>query len=256
MAVLAAGGAGTLAWVWTSAAGHGSPSARSGSPTPLPAPVPRWRQRTGADLGGLTGTGRVLLAQVGEAVRAMDPATGRVLWKRSKAFSPKAVGDVAYLVTDEGKRVRAVRADSGKTLWTYEVDFYEFPGEELAVTGSVVCFGSERVSAVNTGDGRRRWTSKVNARYGISVADGQVVAVSSTALTALDADTGRTRWKYPMDYGDYQLVGQGLVFACGQVRNPPRGARGRWDTGLAQTGRRRVGKPVRWWPAVHRGAGR
>ncbi len=152
------------------------------------------------------------MALTHDAVRALDPHTGEVAWKRGNAFSATPAGDVTYLALDGAKQVSAVR--DGKTLWTYVAYYYEMPGEGMAIDGPVVCFGANRVSALNITDGHRRWTRKVSARYGLSAAGGLLVAVSSTALTGLDSETGRTRWTYPIDYGDYQVIGDGMVFAC------------------------------------------
>ncbi|MFB9835845.1 outer membrane protein assembly factor BamB family protein, partial [Actinoallomurus acaciae] len=179
---------------------------------PPPRPAQRWKRRTGADHVELAATDDVLLALIGETVRGLDPRTGKVLWKRVHSFSPTGAGDIAYVLASEATRIAAIRAASGRTLWTSGY-YHQVLGDDVAVTGPVVCVGTDGVSAVNARDGRPRWTSKVSGKYGISGADGLVVAVSSTAMTGIDAGTGRTRWTYPMDYGDYQLIGEGMAFA-------------------------------------------
>ncbi len=224
-AVLTAGGLGTFAWRRTRhrprARGGDGPAARPPAAPQGPPPdgAARWTRRVSKrghppELAAAPG---VLLANGddgNEIVHALDPRTGRFRWTRAGGYAAAPYGGVTYLALAEGREIAAVRSATGRTLWTRSLDFTESgPGEAIAVTDPVVAFGTEQVTALDLRTGRRRWTAKVPARYGISGADGLVLAMVAESLTAIDARTGETRWRHPMDYGDYQVASDGHVFA-------------------------------------------
>ncbi|MGP4028738.1 protein kinase domain-containing protein [Actinomadura sp. 3N407] len=224
--VLTAGALGTFAWRRTRDRSDGSrpPGARrAGAPEgPPPEGRSRWTRRVSEDFLSLATAGGVLLANGSEKngddgtgiVHALDSRTGKVLWKRDGGSSAVGGGDVTYLTLNESREISAVRSRTGEELWRHEVDFDRLPSGDLAATGPVVVFGREEITALDATGGGRRWTSRAAARSGLSAADGLVLALSSEALVGLDARTGKTRWTYPLDYGDYQITGDGMVFAC------------------------------------------
>ncbi|WP_026404813.1 PQQ-binding-like beta-propeller repeat protein [Actinomadura rifamycini] len=198
---------------------------------PPPEGVRLWeRSYEGDEDVELHGAGGVLLVRVGEDVRALDPRTGRVRWKRGAAGVTAAGADV-FLAEDGGRRLRAVGAASGETRWTYglrsDADVGESAGP-LAVAADVVCFGvsprradrRERVGALGRKDGRRGWTSGLIGAptpEGFAAGAGLVVAASKTELVALDPASGRIRWRYPMDYGAYLRFDRERVFASDRL---------------------------------------
>ncbi|OLT27493.1 hypothetical protein BJF79_11460 [Actinomadura sp. CNU-125] len=195
----------------------GETEAAADPPEPPPRGVPKWKWRFPGESVGLRPAGGVVLASTGEddarAVHALDPRTGEVLWERANAYATVA-GDDVYLAEDD--RVRAVRASSGDTRWTYDFAFGE--GGVQAASGSVVCFGisgeQSRIGALSSKDGRRRWTSEPFDRLAEAFAgDDLVVAAAPTGLTALDAETGRPRWTYRIDNGAHLVIDRGLVLA-------------------------------------------
>ncbi|MFG1856473.1 PQQ-binding-like beta-propeller repeat protein [Actinomadura geliboluensis] len=220
--VLAAAGTGVLLRDGT-AGGPASGGSR-GPSKPPPEGVPLWKRPLGHENAGLKTAGGVVLVSAEESVRALDPGSGERLWKRDDA-SATVSGDDVYLAENEGKRLRAVRASSGGTRWTYDFAFGEGPSR-LAASDRVVCFAVSRAGrdgragagALNRADGRRLWTSRLGDDPDAIAARGDlVVAASSDRLAALEAGTGRARWTRPMDHGDYLIIGRELVFACDRV---------------------------------------
>ncbi|MEU8802925.1 PQQ-binding-like beta-propeller repeat protein [Spirillospora sp. NPDC048819] len=224
--VMTAGGLGTFVWRRTRDRSGGSrqPGARrTGAPEgPPPEGRSLWTRRVSEDSLTLAAAGGVVLTNGIERdgddstgiVHALDARTGKVLWKRDGGSSAVPGGDVTYLTLNEGRQISAVRSRTGEALWTHQIDFDRLPSGELAATGPVVVFGREEITALNAAGGGRRWTSGAAGRSGLSAADGLVLALSPEALVGLDARTGKTRWTYPLDYGDYQITGDGMAFAC------------------------------------------
>ncbi|MEO3870996.1 PQQ-binding-like beta-propeller repeat protein [Nonomuraea sp. B12E4] len=222
--LLAAAGAGALAWERNASGAERSPSppptrpASAAAPTerrttPPPEATSRWRARVPGSVQ-LAAAGGVLMAGGSEEVRAIHPRTRKVLWKR-RITRYYASGDMVYTIgRPDNWRVCAIRAASGKIRWTY--DDIRPGGITMwhAVTGPVVCNGDERgILALDLDDGRRRWVSKADAKYELIADAGVVVAVSSDELVAVDARSGRKRWTYPIDYGTNPLMAEGLVLA-------------------------------------------
>ena len=193
-------------------------------PRPRSARVPpiqvteRWRRRGSKDFVELSVADGVLLAQVDNAVRALDPHTGTVLWSRDNigAFIT-TVADVAYM-TDGRRyprrpgRVYAVQGASGRILWAYRPTFDESAVYGVTVTDSVACFGYSRLCALNAHNGRKLWARRINRQGHLSAAEGTVVVPTPAAMVGLDAETGRLKWKSPMEYGNYPLAVAGLAF--------------------------------------------
>jgi outer membrane protein assembly factor BamB len=161
----------------------------------------------------LLAAGGVILAKTENDVSALDAATGEVLWKRA-VRDVTASGDVAYVVDAQpSPTVHAIRAASGKTLWKYRPPFGELPFPGPVVTGSVVCFGDDPVTALGHDDGEPRWKAKAGTENGMAGDAGLVAAVDDRALTAFSARDGRTRWTYRMDQGRGVRAGEGMAIA-------------------------------------------
>ncbi|MEW2357554.1 serine/threonine-protein kinase [Spirillospora sp. NPDC029432] len=215
---LATGGAGAFLWGTGRDPGkRGRPAARRTSPaTPPPRAVPRWKVKVGDYYPDLYAAGGVLLARTDdETFHALDPRTGKVLWKRPASGMSKVAGDTAYLV-DEDLDLHAVRPATGKARWTFSAPFGNFPMPGPAVTGRVACIGNYRkkqVRALGLDDGRLRWTADAAAEEGIA-AGGGVVAAIGAKVTGLDAGTGREKWTYEIDEGRHPHFGHGLFLVA------------------------------------------
>ncbi|MFI0410014.1 PQQ-binding-like beta-propeller repeat protein [Actinomadura sp. 3N508] len=198
-------------------------SGRSGAPEtpqgPPPGGAARWKRhvsKKGRYLELAAGGGVVLANgdDGNEILHALDPRTGKIRWTRDGGMRATPYGDVTYLAQAEGRQICAVRTTTGKTLWTYDLSFKESgPTDELAITDSVIVFGIDEITALSRSSGRRRWTSKLPGRYGVSGVGDLLILLAGDALIGMDAASGKTRWKYPMDYPDFQVVGDGLVYA-------------------------------------------
>ncbi|GGV20502.1 hypothetical protein GCM10010182_48090 [Actinomadura cremea] len=198
---------------------------------PPPAGVPGWRRPFKGEEVGLDTAGGLLLVSADADVRALDPRDGAVVWERADA-SATAAGDGVYLTDRDGARLRAVRASTGRTRWTYDFvrdfDVHEGPNV-LAASGPVVCFevsrrgadgdgGRGRIGAVDGADGRRRWTTEPMERpQAVAAGAGLVLVATAEWVAGLDPSTGRTRWRRPMEYGDFLIVGRDLVYACDRL---------------------------------------
>lgn len=188
---------------------------------PPPEGVSRWKRRVTESRLELFAAGGVLLAngsdEKGEKahVRALDPRTGKVLWSREGASASRPYEDVAYLSFDRAAKVGAVRAATGEALWTHDVPFDVDGGGtgDIVATGQIVAYGTQKITGLDPSTGRRRWETRPGGRVTLFAAGGLLLAVAETALLALDAATGRTRWKYPLDYGDFPVAADGMVFA-------------------------------------------
>ncbi|TDB79599.1 serine/threonine-protein kinase [Actinomadura sp. KC216] len=196
---------------------------RSGAPETPQGPPPdgaaRWKRhvsKKGRYLELAAGGGVVLANgdDGNEILHALDPRTGKIKWTRDGGMRATPHGGVTYLAQAEGQQICAVRTTTGKTLWTYDLSFKESgPTDELAITDSVIVFGIDEITALSRSNGRRRWTSKLPGRYGVSGVGDLLILLAGDALVGMDAASGKTRWRYPMDYPDFQVVGDGLVYA-------------------------------------------
>ncbi|MFB4319817.1 serine/threonine-protein kinase [Actinomadura sp. 21ATH] len=193
-----------------------SPESPRASATPPPRAVARWKVKVGDYYPDLYAAAGVLLARTDdETFHALDPRTGEVLWKRRAAGMSTVAGDMAYLV-DEDLDLHAVRPASGKARWTFSAPFGNFPMPGPAVTGRVACIGNYRkkqVRALGLDDGRLRWTADAAAEEGIAAGDG-VVAAIGTKVTGLDAGTGREKWTYEIDQGRHPRFAHGLFLVA------------------------------------------
>ncbi|MFD0901087.1 outer membrane protein assembly factor BamB family protein, partial [Actinomadura sediminis] len=223
------------------AAGGGAGAAAPERPAgPPPEGAPGWRRAfTGKDLGLDVAGGLLLVNASGSTdesvdndVRALDPRDGTVVWERTGTVArtgKDTARDDVYLTDVKGERVRAVRASSGRTRWTYDFvddfEYFEGPGD-LTASGPVVCFRisrhgrdpAEQIGALGRDDGRRRWTSEpMEDLHAVTAGGGLVVAATATSLAALDVSTGKRRWRRAMEYGDHLIAGRDTVYACDRL---------------------------------------
>lgn len=199
------------------------PRPRSTAPR-LPVAVRRWRTKVldGRASPRLYRVGPVVMAADGaNQVGAVDPRTGRVLWRRASDQHMRgeaiATGaDVVYLFdgrppsSTEPQVLRAIHPASQTVRWTRRVPFH---ASGTAAHGSLVCvLVAGEVRALAAADGRRRWTTR-SSGWSMAAGSGLVVVVDGVALAGIDAASGRTRWRHErVDSASYCLISDDLVF--------------------------------------------
>ncbi|MEV3914936.1 serine/threonine-protein kinase [Streptomyces canus] len=105
------------------------------------------------------------LADYGNRLEALDPATGRTRWQRNvPTYDGVWSADGMLLVTRADGTVTGVDSASGDTRWSKEIpghatpSFSTFPGDPLLyVTSTSVDESSTRVTAVDPATGDVRW---------------------------------------------------------------------------------------------------
>ncbi|MFG2780964.1 PQQ-binding-like beta-propeller repeat protein [Streptomyces prunicolor] len=214
-----------------SAPPRSSPSASGQAATALLSTATRrWTTKVlGKDTGGpdLYRVGAVVFAvdDGQDEVRALDPRTGKILWSRAADTSGDAFvtagTDALYLFdaragsSTADYTLRAVDPVSRADRWTSRVPFFPWG---TAAAASVLCVAyDDEVKALDTGDGRRRWTTRATASSSLTARGGLVVA-SGDVLTGIDADSGRIRWRRELTRpAVYTVIGDGIVFGCDTV---------------------------------------
>ncbi|MFI0484068.1 PQQ-binding-like beta-propeller repeat protein [Actinomadura sp. 9N215] len=189
-------------------------SPQGSSSAPPPQGVLRWKSKVSDYYPTVFTAGGVVVSTGQEGkVCALDPQSGRTLWKRNAGLAPHIVGDSVYLRPDTPPWLRAVEAVSGDTRW--EASFLEGTAH-MAVSGQVLCFGYDGpIRAVGLRDGKVRWVADVPTQKGLAADSGVVAAVSENSVVGLDPRSGRKKWTYRLDLGKFLyvlLVSEGLVF--------------------------------------------
>jgi len=149
-----------------------------------------------------TGAGVVALAT------DPDPSTRRWLWRFSTRNtvhrSAAAVGDRVVVVDgrrgDAQRRLASVDLDTGKALWSVEVDS-DASGAFVVTLDSIICETSPGLLRCLDPGGGARWTKDVG-RLDVepTVTDSMLLLATREpgALVALDRDTGIELWSAPL----------------------------------------------------------
>lgn len=220
---------GGAAGAWTLA----SPPARAWGVRLPPAPSGPGQINVGARL--VVSGGTVLTQSIGDVAVALDPKTGRELWRppaaiemtiggvavaRDMKFRPgdeynQASGDpgalylgpdgTAYTEPPRSTDVRAFDLVTGRTLWTLPASgsVYVAPaGEALLIVAS------DRVALIDPATGRTLHELTMAGLSWGSVAEGLVLVRQGDVLFAYDATTLAPRWQAPAgDAGEAGDVG-------------------------------------------------
>ncbi|SDY43834.1 outer membrane protein assembly factor BamB family protein [Halopenitus persicus] len=173
-----------------------------------------WSDTWGLPTGPVITDGRVYVGSGlrNQSVFAFERATGDRLWRAP-------IGDDVEraLAVDDGtvyasaSGVYALDAGTGETEWTERVD----ASWGLAVAdGAVVAAsgGGGPILSLDASTGEERWTREIHTITTPSVADERVFAVGNDDLIALDAGTGETEWTESIDRaGGAPTVADGTV---------------------------------------------
>jgi outer membrane protein assembly factor BamB len=132
------------------------------------------------------------------------------------AFAPAAIAGTV-VIGDGGRRLRAVDAASGRVLWTRSVEG-AFRGDGPAASGRAVVFATAALEAAAfdpaTGDRLwRRWLGTFHVSSPC-LAGGLALLGSRTRLVALDAANGDDVWSLDLDAEVASpIVSGGTVYA-------------------------------------------
>ncbi|MFJ3758299.1 serine/threonine-protein kinase [Streptomyces sp. NPDC090080] len=164
------------------------------------------------------GAGRLLCLRSGLAF-ALDPTSGRVLWRHRVADertsgAPSLSGGLLLVPADGGRRVTALDPATGSPRWQRELPAHQ----AMTVTRSMLLVaGADRViTGIDAGTGRTRWSLPVPGTVTPSLSsfagDRLAYATSTsddgthTLVTALDPEAGEQRWEARLA-GDLEPVG-------------------------------------------------
>ncbi|WP_406863764.1 protein kinase [Streptomyces sp. HUAS MG47] len=144
-----------------------------------------------------------VLNTLGDAwgVRAVDLATGRLLWSRTAGGSDyRAVADGGSCYLQDDGDLLGLNLRTGAVRWTAKG--VSRPGDypKLAVGGGAVLLTTVKVQAYGAADGRARWTAVNETTHlnGTAVVGGTgYVADGQDTVFALDLGDGRQKWHVP-----------------------------------------------------------
>ena len=150
------------------------------------------------DAGPAVKDGIVVVASGGGLVVALDPATGKIMWKsdvNGESLAVPAIGSGTVVVRTTDGRLIALAADSGNQRWktSYDVPRLSLRGaSNPVILDRVVLVGLDdgRLVAVNLDDGSQVWQSTVGTPKGsnelarLADVDG-VLAVSGDDVYAV-----------------------------------------------------------------------
>lgn len=140
----------------------------------------------------------------GNALRAIDLPTGRLLWSfiadDDIPFSPAVTAQSVFITSSDG-RLYALDRSTGLKQWEYRVENFFSMATSPIVFNKAVYFGSRDayLYAVNASSGKLRW--KYKTAGGI---DSSPVVINSNILFgsfdgnfyAVNYHTGKEKWKY------------------------------------------------------------
>jgi outer membrane protein assembly factor BamB len=162
--------------------------------------VQRWAVPTidGGAPDPIVAYGRVYVAPTDGVVRALDPATGTLLWSYDtggtmSGTAPTAAGNLIYIGNDNGV-VLALSVSTGLPVWTRDIGS-EVIGSPVA-GGSAVYVGNEStIYALDASTGTLKWRAGLSGHsptlaYGLLYTEAQFACI----VQARDAATGHFVW--------------------------------------------------------------
>jgi outer membrane protein assembly factor BamB len=180
------------------------PGTNTAEPVLTPATVgglgQAWSAAIGETRGGAAVVDDLVYVNSSGRVRALDAATGVIIWTGAVAgaieSAPAVAGGVLYVGSADG-RLFALDAATGAPRWNARVGFSAVTAP--AVAGGAVYAGSAdgRLAAVDAASGAVRWTATIggSVRDAPAVAGGAVfVRTYAGNAHAFDAASGAARW--------------------------------------------------------------
>lgn len=169
----------------------------------------------------------------GQAITALDPATGAVRWR-----SPATLTNVGLILATAGHTVVAggglalygLDARTGALRWTRQL-----PGSNpayviatMACAAHLLCLGYSdgSAAAVNPDDGSVRWQhaglpaanpDQPAGQYVFAASDGMLLAAATRHLTMLDASSGAVLWQKDLTFDIMTFSFTSYPFAQGIV---------------------------------------
>lgn len=153
------------------------------------AAVEQWTTETGTSASGW--------------LAALDPNTGKILWRSSIASrsarsglssSPVVAGGLVLVSDFLSNAIEAVDRRTGREVWRFEGErgAVGFPEAPLVLHGRVYAASGDRfVYALNLSTGHLLWRTKMSASIGAYTLCGRELLVNFSGLAALDPLTGR-----------------------------------------------------------------
>lgn len=169
--------------------------------------------------------GKAFVGSGDGAVYAVDPGTGKVLWRTPTGAmvrsAPAVAGDTVYVGSFDGK-VYALDASTGATRWTYDTRGAVQASPAVVDGRVIVATRAEAVLSLDARTGALQWRSPIpNGSWVITpvaVGEGMVVVGTSDeqSISALDLTTGKQRWHLNTRYRVFGApVIQGGIVHCG-----------------------------------------
>jgi outer membrane protein assembly factor BamB len=169
---------------------------------------PLWQWQSG-DLSGLLSAplrnGRLLVvASVDGSLRALEAASGRVVWTRENCGSevaPALTQDILAVATTD-RRLLLLDADNGAPLHT--ITLPGRPATDLVVHGRTVLVATidGDLLAADMGNGKTLWRQRLDRASGLrtsAIQPGFAVIGDSGVMTALSPTTGQSLWRVNLD---------------------------------------------------------
>ncbi|MEU3254056.1 serine/threonine-protein kinase [Streptomyces sp. NPDC006997] len=170
------------------------------------------------------GASVLLCAQTG-LVFALDPADGRLLWRRglteARMVPPAVVGGLVQPWRELSDRLEALDPATGEPRWSRTV--HPYSGLAYDADGLLLIGADSTVTSVDGASGEVRWRHRIpgHAMPGFVSYPGDPLAYATsraddgrtTRVTAVDPDSGEVRWDARLD-GALEPVGaaDGSVF--------------------------------------------
>jgi outer membrane protein assembly factor BamB len=133
----------------------------------------------------------------GDALVALDPATGTVEWRYDRLSSGGRVAvlgpaDDRLVVAPGADGLHGVDATTGERRWVYGDGSFDHDGNVVATDGAVFANGRNGIHAVEIASGERRWTADGNQ---VGAATGETLLLGDGPFRALSTADGTERWR-------------------------------------------------------------
>lgn len=133
----------------------------------------------------------------GDALVALDPATGAIEWRYDRLSSGGQVavldvGDDPLVVAPGADGLHAVDAATGERRWFYGDGEFDHDGNVVATDRAVFANGRNGIHAVEIASGDRRWTADGNQ---VGAATGETLLLGDSPFRALSTADGTERWR-------------------------------------------------------------